>query len=245
MEPPAFAMAWMRRARVVEALLKARLEVDLPGLVAGVRARLTSRLQLQAIPVEADLADRAGPLGWGRVQTWAWSAPRLRKVVLSHVSMRPIIEGFALVLSPESGYAAPVFAADLMALPTRVSANADQYGVRHAPFQASLRGLGESFVRLETSGGPAWGADLASGVGLHTKLSPRMTEGAFAALSAALGSYLDTLDGLSTHSTTPEADELARQKFFQLFHEHGPRRGPLGRLFGAAWAERYSHLVFE
>ena len=244
MQPPAFAVALMRRARVLEALLKARLEVDMPGLVAGIRARLTSRLQLQPIPVEPDLAERAGPLGWGRVQTWAWSTTRLRKVVLSHVSMRPMIEGFALVLSPVPGFAAPVFAADLMALPTRVSVNADQYGTRHPRFQTGLRSLGESFVRLETSGGPAWAAELASGVGLHARLSPRMVDDGFAALSAALGVYIDTLD-LTEEPQQPAEAPSDHREFFQLFHEHGPRRGPLGRLFGAEWTERYSRLVFE
>src|SRR2546423_5499103 len=93
--------AVMQRARVVEELVKARLEVDVAGLVQGARARLESRLALAPIPVAAELADRSGPLGWGRVRTSAWEAPGFRKIVLSHVALWPIIEGFALVLLPQ------------------------------------------------------------------------------------------------------------------------------------------------
>src|SRR5260370_41746061 len=118
----------LQKFRVVEELVKARLEVDVAGLVQGVRARLEARHTLQAIPVAADLAERAGPLGWGRVRTSAWEAPGYRKIVLSQVSLRPIVEGFALVLLPHAKLAAPPFGADLMALPTRVSVDADVYG---------------------------------------------------------------------------------------------------------------------
>jgi len=46
----------VRHARQLEELVKARLEVDMPGLVAGVRARVESRLSLRPILVGADLA---------------------------------------------------------------------------------------------------------------------------------------------------------------------------------------------
>jgi hypothetical protein len=234
----------MRRFRVVEELVKARLEVDVAGVVSGVRARLESRLQLQPIPVAADLADRAGPLGWGRVRTTAWEAPRFRKIVLSHVAMRPVVEGFALVLLPQQKLAAPVFACDLMALPTRVSVNADVYGSDALASSASgqvLAPLVESFARLGSRPGPEWAAGLAAGGGLHAKVSPRVVDDAFAALTAALARYLDVT--AATVEGPGGAD--AQRAFFNAFHDHGPRRGMLGRLFGAPWAERYSRLIFE
>jgi len=92
----------VRQLRVLEELVKARLEVDVPGMVAGVRARLDSRLHLAALPIEADLATKPGPLGFGAVKTWAWECPDARKVVLSHIGLRPVIEGFALVVHPRT-----------------------------------------------------------------------------------------------------------------------------------------------
>lgn len=228
----------MHKFRVLEELVKARLEVDVSGLVAGMRARLESRLQLTPLPVPADLANKEGPLGWGRVRTSAWEAPGFRKVVLSHIGMWPVIEGFAVVLLPLASSAAPVFACDFMALPTRVSVNAEVYG---ADVRQVLAPLGESFVRLGTGAGPEWAQPIASGAGLHAKVSPRMVDDAFAALTGALARYLEVVG-----ATPPpgEAGDLQR-RFFELFHANGPRKGPLSRLFGAEWAERYSRLIFE
>jgi hypothetical protein len=231
----------MRQFRVLEELVKARLEVDMPGVVAGVRARLESRLPLHAVPVDADLADKRGPLGFGHVRTSVWEAPGIRKIALTQVLMRPMIEGLALVVLPQPKLAAPAFACDLMALPTRVSVNADVYGADRAALRGVLEPLGESFVRLGGGAGPGWAQPIASGVGLHAKVSPRAVDDAFAALTAALARYLDVV---TAAQEGPGGSELQRQ-FFQLFHEHGPRNGALGRIYGAAWAERYSRLIFE
>lgn len=231
----------MRQFRVLEELVKARLEVDMPGMLAGIRARLESRLPLQAVPVDADLADKRGPLGFGHVRTTVWEAPGIRKIALTQVAMRPMIEGLALVVLPQPKLAAPAFACDLMALPTRVSVNADVYGTDKPALKSVLEPLGESFVRLGGGAGPAWAQPIASGVGLHARVSPRAVEDASAALTGSLARYLDVV---TAASEGPGGSELQRQ-FFQLFHEHGPRAGALGRLFGGAWAERYSRLIFE
>lgn len=231
----------MHKVRVLEELIKARLEVDMAGLVAGVRARLEARLRLSPLPASADLADRQGPFGWGRVRTSVWEAAGFRKIVLSHVTMRPMIEGFALVLLPVPRAGATVFACDLMALPTRVSVNADVYG--QPPPRELLAPLGESFVRLNGGAGPKWAQEIASGIGLHAKVSPRMVDDAFGALSGALARYLDVAT-VATSDRGSTSNDLQRE-FFKVFHTHGPRKGPLGRIMGAAWAERYSRLIFE
>ncbi len=242
----------MRQFRVVEELVKARLEVDVAGLVSGVRARLESRLALAPIPVAADLGDRAGPFGWGRIRTTAWEAPGYRKIVLSHVSMRPAIEGFAVVIIPAAKLSAPVFACDLMALPTRVSVNADVYGTRaldeprsdgsRAPGRGDvLAPLAESFARLGSGSGPEWTRGLTPGNGFHAKVSPRVVDDAFAALTAALARYLDA----TASAVEGPGGAESQRAFFDAFHEHGPRRGALGRVVGSAWAERYSRLIFE
>lgn len=62
-------------------------------MVAGLRARLSEQLTLEPLPIDGDLALKSGPLGLGKVQTWAFSTPKLRKVVLSHVSMPPLPPG--------------------------------------------------------------------------------------------------------------------------------------------------------
>jgi hypothetical protein len=234
----------MRQLRVFEELIRARMQVDVAGMVHGVRARLESRLALEAIPVDADLADKHGPLNWGHVRTTAWQAPGFRKIVLSHVAMPPVIEGFALVVLPTARKAAPVFAADLMALPTRVSVNADLYAAPSLQPLAreALEPLGESFARLDSGGGPAWAHALGSGRGLHAKVSPRAVDDAFAALNAALGRALD-VSGKAPE--TGDGGAEGQRLFFQAFHNHGPRKGPLGQILGAAWAERYSRLIFE
>jgi hypothetical protein len=231
----------VRRARQLEELVKARLEVDMSGVVAGVRARVESRLSLQPILVGADLADKPGPLGLGHVRTSAWECPEARKVVLSQVSMRPLIEGVALVIHPSPKRAAPIFGADLMALPTRLSVNADVYGPP-ALCRGVLTDLGESFQRLGSHAGPTWAQSLASGEGLHAKCSLRLVDDVFAALTASVGHYLDAL---TRAPATSDSDDSAARDFFAAFHANGPRRGPLGRVFGAAWAERYSRLIFE
>jgi hypothetical protein len=234
----------LRQARVLEELVKARLEVDVAGLVAGMRARLEARLALKPIPVAADLADAKGPMGWGRVRTTAWEAERFRKIVLSHVTMRPMIEGLAVVVLPAPRLDAPVFACDLMALPTRVSVNADVYGDKQLT-RDLLAPLGESFVRLGAGAGPAWAEPISSGVGLHAKVSPRSVDDAFGALTSALARYFDVVQSAAASDQIDSLGANAQRDFFRAFHEHGPRRGALGRLFGERWAERYSRLIFE
>jgi hypothetical protein len=231
----------VRQLRVLEELVKARLEVDVPGMVAGVKARVESRLRLDPLPIEADLANKPGPFGFGAVRTWAWQSPEAQKIVLSHIGLRPVIEGFALVIHPRKRLA-PIFGADLMALPTRLSVNADVYGARELTGDV-LEPLGESFGRLRSHAGPAWAQSIASGAGLHARPSPRLVDDAFAALTAAIGRYLDVLTAAKEGST--EGNVPSQRDFFTAFHEHGPRKGPLGHLFGAAWAERYSRLIFE
>ena len=49
----------VRQLRVLEELVKARLEVDVPGMVAGVRARVESRLHLSPLPIDHE-ATRPG-----------------------------------------------------------------------------------------------------------------------------------------------------------------------------------------
>jgi hypothetical protein len=233
----------MRRLRVAEELIKARLEVDVAGIVAGVRARLESRLSLREIPVDADLGDKRGPLGWGRIRTIAWEAPSYRKIVLSYVALPPMIEGLALVLLPSPRLATPLFGADLMALPTRLSINADLYAAPALGERAreTLAPLGESFARLGGTPGPSWTAPLASGAGLHARVSLRAVDDATGALNAALARFLDSVAAASDGPGGAESQAA----FFSAFHEHGPRRGPLGLVMGSAWAERYSRLIFE
>jgi len=233
----------VRQLRVLEELVKARLEVDVPGMVAGVRARLESRLHLTAIPIDADLSNKPGPFGFGAVRTWAWQSPEAEKVVLSHIGLRPVIEGFALVIHPQPRRQAPIFGADLMALPTRLSVNADVYGGARELTAGVLEPLGESFGRLRSHEGPAWAQAIASGAGLHARPSPRLVDDAFAALTGAIGRYLDVLT--TSKEASNDGSVPSQSEFFTAFHEHGPRRGPLGHLFGAAWAERYSRLIFE
>jgi hypothetical protein len=231
--------ALVRQVRQLEELVKARLEVDMPGIVAGVHARIESRLQLTPLPIDADLALKEAPLKLGRVRTQAWESPECRKIVLSHIAMRPAIEGVALVIHPKPGRKAAIFGADLMALPTRISVNADCYGPpsETAPLFAEL---GESFARLGSGAGPHWAQGIASGAGLHAKVSLRIVDQAFAVLGAAIGRYLDVLTAAPIAPTNGAGND-----FFVAFHAHGPRRGPLGHILGAAWAERYSRLIFE
>ncbi len=219
---------------------KARLEVDVEGMVAGIRARLASRLRLTPLAVDEDLQDRRGRFGLGRVRTWAFESPELRKAVLAQVELRPVIEGLALVLAPRRDIDAPVFAADLMVLPTRLAANADVYGAPERT-RGLLAPLAASFARVGGTAGPAWCARIGSGEGLHARPSPRLVDELFAGVTSAVGIYTDVL------LSAPRGVDRAREQgeFFAAFHAHGPRTGPLGRLFGAAWAERFSRLLFE
>src|SRR5262249_11168252 len=121
--------------------------------------------------------------------------------------------------------------ADLYAAP------ALQDGARRA-----LEPLAESFARLGSGGGPAWAHTLGSGRGLHAKVSPRAVDDAFAGLNAALARSLDLM------GAAPEGDldgAETQRLFFEAFHQHGPRNGPLGQIMGEGWAERYSRLIFE
>ena len=131
-----------------------------------------------------------------------------------------------------------------MALPTRVSVNADLYAAPslHEVARRTLEPLGESFARLESGGGPSWAQALASGRGLHAKLTPRAVDDAFAGLNAALGRAMDVTAGAPEDG---DSGASTQRLFFELFHQHGPRNGPLGTIFGSTWAERYSRLIFE
>jgi hypothetical protein len=68
-----------------------------------------------------------------------------------------------------------------------------------------------------------------------------VVDDAFGALGAAVARALDAIEGAAAGPGGAETQAA----FFGAFHEHGPRRGALGRLMGPAWAERYSRLVFE
>jgi hypothetical protein len=231
--------AIVRQVKQLEELVKARLEVDMPGMVAGVHARLESRLHLTPLTIDADLALKETPWNLGRVRTQAWESPECRKIVLSHIAMRPAIEGVALVIHPKPGRKAAIFGADLMALPTRLSVNADCYGPPSETAPTFVE-LGESFARLGSGAGPLWAQGISSGAGLHAKVSLRLVDDAFAVFTAALGRYLDVL------TAAPVAEPNGAGKdFFVAFHAHGPRRGPLGHILGRQWAERYSRLIFE
>ncbi len=229
----------VHHVRALEEDLKARREIDVAGMVAGLRARLFEQLKLEALPIASDLADRELPRGLGRVRAEAWRSDRLRKIVLSHFAVPGIIEGLALTALPKSELAAPCFAADFLALPWRLSVHADVYGTK-AQTRDALRGMHTTFVKLGSGSGPAWAQSLGSGHGLHAKLRPRQVEEGFAALSQGMYAYLVELADCAAGDCTE-----AQQQFFQAFHEFGPRRGMLRRLFGDAWAERYSRLVFE
>lgn len=233
----------LRQARVLEEQWKARLEVDIAGMQSGVRARLESALPLTAIPVDADLSAPEGPFGWGTLRTEVYAAPKIRKIVFSTVSQRPMLEGYAVVILPDPELAAPIFACDFMGLPTHISVNADAYGTRElgrAPLEM-LAPLRESFGRLGTGSGPPWSLGLASGVGLHAKVTPRLASDANAAISAALGRALEVI---SQAQPGPGGAE-SQAAFFRAFHAHGPRKGPIRYVYGPAFAERYSRLVFE
>ncbi len=227
-----------RRARTLEEDLKARREVDVAGMVAGLRARLLDQLPLAALPLDADLQEKAGPLGLGRVRTEAWQTDRLRKVVLSHISLPPMIEGVALSLIPITDLDFPSFAADLMALPWRISVNADVYG-RDWQTRDALRPVRTTFFRLGGGPGPQWVGKLGSGQGLHARLRPHQVEEGLAALTQGMATYLGEL------ADAPPGRSIEGQTLvFRAFHQHGPRKR-LARLLGEPWAERYSRLLFE
>ena len=233
----------MRQARLLEELWKARLEVDVPGMGPGIRARLESALPLTPIQIDAELSFREGPLGWGSVRTEVYRAPKFRKIVLSTINQRPVLEGFALVLLPEPELAAPVFACDFMGLPTHFSLNVDAYGARELTQMPldMLSPLREAFGRLGSTSGPAWSLGLSSGVGLHAKVSPRLASDGFAALSAGLGRALEMI----SQAVPGPGGKETQEAFFRMFHAHGPRRGPIRYAYGADFSDRYSRLVFE
>lgn len=234
--------ALSHKAREIETDLRARREADVAGMVAGLRARLAEQLPLTPLPIDADLQEKAAPLGLGRVRTEAWQGGRLRKVVLSHIELRPVglpvIEGFALTLLPTQDADYPCFFADLMALPLRVSVNADVYG-RDWQTQGVLAALRPTFFRLGSSGPPKWVGKHGSGQGLHAKLRPAQVEEGFGALLQGMAAYLG---GLA--DPPPGRSTEAQEQIFYLFHQNGPRQR-LARIFGEPWAERYSRLLFE
>ncbi len=228
------------RARTLEEDLRARREVDVEGMVAGLRARLSEQLNLSPLPLDSDLADKSAALGLGSIRTQVFRTEKLRKIVLSHVAVPTVLEGLALTLLPQTDLDAPCFAADLMALPWRISVNADVYGSDWQTRDA-LKSARTTFFRLGSGPGPTWSAKMSSAHGLHAKLRPRQVEEGFAALSQGLAAFLTELaDAPPGRSQTPQ------EQFFYAFHQNGPRtRAPLRKLFGEEWVERYSRLMFE
>jgi hypothetical protein len=232
----------MRLPPAIERLLtemSARYGIDVGGMASGVRSRLESRLPLSPLPIDADLEEHATRLGVGRVRTFAYEAPRLRKLVISEVNLFPLLEGFALTLLPRHEVCAPAMAGDFMLLPTALSVNADVYGAPPTT-RGVLAPLAASFEALGSHPAAPWATPLASSEGLHARMSPRLVGEAYGALAASVGAFLDAL------AAAPEepgrSDEQAA--FFRLMHEHGPRRR-MRLLLGDAWAERYSRLLFE
>jgi hypothetical protein len=172
------------------------------------------------------------------VRTQAWHGAGLRKVVLSNISLPPVLEGVALTLLPVPDFDFPIFAADLMALPWRISVNADVYG-REWQTKDALRSVRTTFFRLGSGPGPLWVGKLGSGHGLHARLRPVQIEEGLAALTQGMAAYLSELA-----DAPPGRSVEGQAMVFQKFHEHGPRQR-LARLLGEPWAERYSRLLFE
>ncbi len=230
------------RARTVEEDLKARREVDIAGMLNGLRARLGEKLELEELPIDGDLRSHALPLGVAQISSWAYRSKLVRKIVLSHVvvgpSALPAVEGLSLTIFPEYEWDVPCFLADLMALPWWVSVNAEVYG-REWQTQKVLTSLRGAFLRLGGQPGPLWVAKLASGDGLHAKLRPRQVEEGFAAVTQALSQYLQVLS-----DPPPGRSKADQDAVFAAFHQNGPRLR-LRRPFGDAFAERYSRLLFE
>ena len=135
-------------------------------------ARSSRACTCTPLPIDADLADKPGPLGLGHVRTWAWESPEARKVVLSHVGLRPVDRGLRARRSIRRKRAAPIFGADLMALPTRLSVNADVYGDARAAPPGVLEPLGESFGRLRSRTGRRGRARSPRARGLHARAEP-------------------------------------------------------------------------
>ena len=228
------------RARTLEEDLRARREVDVAGMVAGLRARLSEQLSLEPLPVDSDLAEKRATLGLGSIRTQAFRSDKLRKIVLSHIAVPGVLDGLALTLLPSPDLDVACFAADLMALPWRISVNADVYG-RDWQTREALKSARSTFFRLGSGAGPAWSAKLGSAHGLHAKLRPRQVEEGFAALSQGLAAYLTELG-----DAPPGRSQAPQEQFFLAFHHNGPRtRAPLRKLFGEEWVERYSRLLFE
>ncbi|HMU40679.1 MAG TPA: hypothetical protein PKE31_16845 [Pseudomonadota bacterium] len=231
-----------RRLRTLEEDVKARGEADFSGMANGLRARLVEQLELTDLPIDADLRQHALPLGVAEVSASAYRSPKVRKIVMSHVlvgaSRLPAIEGLALTVFPEYEWDLPCFAADFLAFPWSVSVHADVYG-REWQTQKVLSSLQHAFLRLGSGPGPVFCASLASGDGLHARLRPRQMEEGFAALLQALKAYLDLFA-----DPPPGRSQSAQQEVFAVFHEAGPKKR-LRRLFGEAFAERYSRLLFE
>jgi hypothetical protein len=228
------------RARTLEEDLRARREVDVEGMVAGLRARLSEQLSLEPLPIDSDLSEKRAHLGLGSIRTQVFRSEKLRKIVLSHVAVPTVLEGLALTLLPQTDLDAPCFAADLMALPWRISVNADVYG-RDWQTRDALKSARTTFFRLGSGAGPTWSAKLGSAHGLHARLRPRQVEEGFAALSQGLAAYLTELG-----DAPPGRSQVPQEQFFLAFHQNGPRtRGALRKLFGEDWVERYSRLLFE
>ena len=130
-----------------------------------------------------------------------------------------------------------------MALPTRLSVNADVYGARALTRRRARAARRELRAAALGQSGPAWAQSISSGAGLHAKPSLRLVDDAFAALTARARRYLDVLTG--DKEGTSDGNVPSNRSFSTAFHAHGPRTGAARPLFGAAWAERYSRLIFE
>ena len=152
---------------------------------------------------------------------------------------RVFVCGLAMTLLPVHELDFPCFAADLMALPWRISVNVDVYG-RDWQTRDSLSSLRLPYQRLSNRSAPLWAARLGSGHGLHAKLRPRQVDEGFAGLTQGVAAYLKELE-----DAPPGRSIESQTQFFYGFHQNGPRVGPLKRVMGDEWAERYSRLVFE
>jgi hypothetical protein len=235
-------MGFFDQGKRLFARLQAGQNVSVEHLADSLREHLARRLHdLQPIEVDADLREGRGRFGVGFVQTQLFRAPgaRLRKAVLTQISVRPLMEGFALVLQPDLGVDHPTFAADFILLPARLSVNAEAYGLSWQGRRA-LSPAWERFAALGAGPGPQWAVHLSTPQGLHAKLHPERAQEALDVLVLGLHAYLDALESAPSGSSKEGQDQ-----FFRAFHANGPRTGPLRRVMGDAWAERYSRAVFS
>ncbi len=225
-----------------------RARIDFATTFADIDGLFYAR-GLKAAPLAPELAIARGRLGVVMASK-AFEGERVRRAVITHVSMAPLFESLSIVAHPRSELDAPMLLADARVLPSGTTrAFFDACGATSGEFDSLFRkplsqtldAAVASAVRRQRV--PEWLDRVSSGAGAQLSANPGRGNVIAYALVRYVERWLDGVDRAGTGDAS--ANMTAERRAIDTFREHGRAGKIVARLFGRDFGSRWGALVWD